>query len=56
MDENGQILFQQRRVLKKGELKSVVDKTFKKNRSDGYKKLRTRAADGYAGLSNREFD
>ena len=38
-----------------GELKSVVDKTFKKSKSGGYKKLRTRIADGYTGLSNREM-
>ena len=30
LDDNGQILFQQRCVLKKGELKSVIDKTFKR--------------------------
>ena len=30
LDDNGRILFQQRRVLKKGELKSVIDKTFKR--------------------------
>ena len=45
LDYNGGILFQQRNVLKKGELKSVVDKVFKKNKSGGYKKLRTKAAD-----------
>ena len=54
LDDNGRILLQQRRVLKKGELKLVVDKTLKKCKSGGYKKLRTRAADGYAGLNNKE--
>ena len=38
-----------------GKLKSAVDKTFKKSKSGGYKKLRTRIADGYTGLSNREM-
>ena len=40
-----------REMLKKGELKSVVDKVFKKNKSGGYKKLRTKAAD--ADLSKK---
>ena len=39
----------------KGELKSFVDKTFKSSKSGRYKKLRTRAADSYAGLSKREI-
>ena len=51
LDYNGGILFQQRNVLKKGELKSVVNKVFKKNKSGGYKKLRTKAAD--ADLSKK---
>ena len=38
LDDNGQVLFQQRRILKKGELKSVAHKTFKKSLvSGGYK-------------------
>ena len=38
LDDNGQTLFQQRRILKKGELKSVAHKTFKKSLvSGGYK-------------------
>ena len=32
-----------------------MDKTFKKSNSGGYKKIRTRAADGFAGLSNRQM-
>ena len=38
LDDNGRTLFQRRRVLKKGKLKSFVDKIFKKSKSGGYKK------------------
>ena len=55
MDDNERFLFQWWRVLKKGKLKLVLDHTLKKSKSGGYKKLRTSAADGYAGFSNREI-
>lgn len=42
-------------MVKKSESKVIVGKTFRKNKSGGYKKLRTRAADSYAGLSNKEI-
>ena len=47
-------MFNGKRVLKKKELTSVVAKAFRKNKSGGYKKLRTRAADSYTGLSGRD--
>ena len=41
--------------MKKTEIDKVVTKTFKRNKSGGYKKLRNRAADGYAGVSNNKI-
>ena len=54
-DAKGHILFQGKRVVKKTEIDKVVTKTFKKNKSGGYKKLRTRAVDGYTGVSNNKI-
>ena len=53
--ENDKILFQGRKVLRKNDLKHVVARTFKASKSGGYKKLRTRAADGYTGMSNKNI-
>ena len=36
-------------------MRNIVSKTFRKNKSGGYKKLRTRVADAYAGLSSKEI-
>ena len=38
-----------------GKIGKVVTKTFKKNKLGGYKKLRTRAADGYTGVSSNKI-
>ena len=43
------------KVVKKTKIGKVVTKTFKQNKSGGYKKLRTRAADGYAGVRNNKI-
>ena len=51
IDRNGLLLFEGKKVLKKGEIKKCVKKTFSKSKSMGYKKIRARALDGYAGLS-----
>jgi len=51
VDENGLLLYEGRRILKKGEIKKCVAKTFRKSKTAGYKKLRSRALDGYAGIS-----
>ena len=51
----GLLLFEGRRVLKKGEIKKCVTKTFNKSKSGGYKKLQKRAEDSYAGISRREI-
>ena len=50
IDENGLLLFEGKKVLKNGEIKKCVKKTFSKSKSVGYKKIRTQALDGYAGL------
>ena len=49
IDKNGLLLFEG--VLKKGEIKKCVKKTFSKSKSAGYKKIWTRALGGYAELS-----
>ena len=41
-------------VLKHVEANKMVEKTFKKCKSAGYKKIHHRAHDGYAGLSKRQ--
>ena len=55
LDNNGLLLFNGKHVLKKKELTSVVAKAFRKNKSGGYKKLRTRAVNNYIGLSGRDI-
>ena len=55
LDNNGLLLFNGKRVLKKKELTSVVAKAFRKNKSADYKKLRTGAADSYIGLSDGDI-
>ena len=55
LDNNGLLLFNKKRVLKKKEFTSVVAKAFRKNKSGGYKKLTTKAADSYIGLSGRDI-
>ena len=47
-------LFTILQVLKRIEVNQVVEKTFKKCKSAGYKKIHHRARDGYAGLSKRQ--
>ena len=37
--------------MKKGEVKKCIAKTFRRSKSAGYKKIRSRTLDGYAGLS-----
>lgn len=53
--EGGKLFYNGKRVLKRNEIKRVVKKTFTQCKSGGYKKLRTYAADGYAGLSNNKI-
>ena len=52
LDNNGLLLFNGKLVLKKI---SVVAKAFRKNKSGGYKELRTRAVNNYIGLSGRDI-
>ena len=55
LDKSGALLYEGKKVLMKSVVKEIVSKTFKKSTSGGYKKLRTRAADGYTGISNRNI-
>ena len=41
--------------MKRGGIKKSVKKTFSKSKSLGYKKIRSRALDGYAGLSRNNI-
>ena len=54
-DKNELLLFEGKKVLKKGPTKKCVRKTFSKSKSVGSKKIRTRALDGYAGLSRNNI-
>ena len=42
-------------VVKKSEVRKVVDKTFDACKSAGVKKLRVRAAESYSGLSENKI-
>ena len=42
-------------MVKKSEFRKVVDKTFAACKSAGVKKLRVRAAESYAGLSENKI-
>ena len=55
LDNNGLLLLNGKRVWKKKELTSVVVKVFRKNKSGGNKKLRTRAVNSYIGLNDRDI-
>ena len=55
IDKNGLLLFEGKKVLKKGEIKKCVKKTFSKSKCVGYKKIGIRALDGYAGLSRNNI-
>ena len=55
IDKNGLLLFEGKKVLKKGKIKKCVKKTFSKSKSVGYQKIRTRALDGHAGLSRKNI-
>ena len=54
IDKNELLLFEGKKVLK-GEMKKCVKKTCSKSKSVGYKKIRIRALDGYAGLSRNNI-
>ena len=41
-------------VVKRSEVKKIVEKLFRKSKSAGYKKLHKRTAGGYAGLNKRQ--
>ena len=49
-----QISFTISQVLKRVEANKVVEKTFKKCKSAGYRKIHYRPGDRYAGLSRRQ--
>ena len=54
IDDKGNLLYENRRVVKKSEIKKIVIKAFVKNKSGGHHKIQARAAGAYAGVSNRE--
>lgn len=49
------LYFNGRKVVKKSDVSRIVGKTFKETKSAGYKKLKYRAADSYAGLTERQI-
>ena len=54
IDDKGNLLCQNRRVVKKSEIKKIVTKTFVKNQCGGHRKIQARAADAYAVVIKRE--
>ena len=54
IDDKGNILYENRRVVKKYEIKKIVTKTFVKNKSGVHRKIQARAADACDGVSKRE--
>ena len=55
VDSDENLLYDRKKVVRKGDIQKVVKKTFKKNKSGGHRKLRSRAADGYSGSSKLEI-
>ena len=54
-EESPTLYFNGRKVVKKSEVSGVVAKTFKETKSAGYKKLKQRSHDSYAGLTERKI-
>ena len=54
IDDEGNLLYESKKVVKKSETKKIVTKAFVKNKSGGHRKIQARGADGYAGVSKRE--
>ena len=54
-NDEGNLLYESKGVVKKSEIKKIVTKSFVKNISGGYCKIQARIADGYAGVSKRKF-
>ena len=53
--DNSQLFLGNRRVLKIGKGKKILEKAFTEAKSGGAKKLRLRTADSVVGLSEREI-
>ena len=49
------LFYNGKRVLKNNEVKKVVKEAFDKSKSAGYKKIKTRVAASYTGLSNQKM-
>lgn len=55
VNSNGMLLYENKQVCRKGQIKKIVLKAFRKSKSAGCQKLQSRAADGYAGVSRRKI-
>ena len=49
------LFYNVKRILKNNEVKKIVKEAFDKSRSAGYKKIRTKVAARYTGLSNKKI-
>ena len=54
-DTRSILYYEGRKVAKKDEVRKIVARSFHESKSCGYKKLRSRAADGFAGISGRNI-
>ena len=55
VDADNNLLYQGKKVVKKSSISKFVSKTFDNNKSGGVKKLRLRAANSLAGLSEKQI-
>ena len=49
------LFYNVKRILKNNEVKKIVKEGFDKSKSAGYKKIRTKVAARYTGLSNKKI-
>ena len=54
-EESPTLYFNGKKAVKTSDVSRIVGKTFKETKSGGYKKLKHRAADSYAGLTERQI-
>ena len=54
-EESPTLYFNGKKAVKTSDVSRIVGKTFKETKSERYKKLKQRTADGYAGLTERQI-
>ena len=54
-EESPTLYFNGKKAVKTSDVSRIAGKTFKETKSAGYKKLKHRAVDSYAGLTERQI-